>query len=217
VDRPAHADLTSTWALVPIRGLETSKTRLGEGLDPEERLDLVVALLRRTLVATRDAERVAGTIVVTRDAAAAGLAEAHRAIGLVERAPGLNEAIEAARSLAIARGATATVVLPADLPAVSAANVDSLIEMAAVESQRGGPGAGLVALVTDRHGKGTNVLLVSPPDLIRPQFGAGSRALHRAAAAAAGAGYVEIAGMLSLDVDTPADLLVAEAALGSIQ
>ena len=59
----AGADLSRTWALVPIRGLETAKTRLGGGLDAEERRDLVVDLLRRTLVATRDATRVSGTIV----------------------------------------------------------------------------------------------------------------------------------------------------------
>ncbi|HJW21939.1 MAG TPA: hypothetical protein VJ506_05880, partial [Candidatus Limnocylindrales bacterium] len=101
----ARADLSRTWALVPIRGLETAKTRLGGDLDAEERRDLVVDLLRRTLVATRDARHVAGTIVVTMDPAAAGIARDLGAIGLVERAPGLNGAIVAARSLAIARGA----------------------------------------------------------------------------------------------------------------
>ena len=68
----ARADLSRTWAIVPIRGLETAKTRLGEGLDAEERLELVTDLLTRTLVATRDASRIAGTVVVTMDPAAAG-------------------------------------------------------------------------------------------------------------------------------------------------
>ncbi len=80
-------DLARTWALVPIRGLETAKTRLGGDLDAEERRDLVVEMLARTLVATRDAHRIAGTIVVTMDPAAAGIARDHRAIGLVERVP----------------------------------------------------------------------------------------------------------------------------------
>ncbi|MCI0346224.1 MAG: hypothetical protein L0221_12400, partial [Chloroflexi bacterium] len=115
----ARADLSRTWAIVPIRGLETAKTRLGEGLDAEERLELVTDLLRRTLVATRDAAGIEGTIVVTMDPGAAGLARDHRAIGLVERAPGLNAAIRAARSVAVARGATAILVLPADLPAIT--------------------------------------------------------------------------------------------------
>jgi 2-phospho-L-lactate/phosphoenolpyruvate guanylyltransferase len=214
VEPTAGPDLARTWALVPIRGLETAKTRLGGGLDAEERRDLVVDLLERTLVATRDARRVAGTIVVTMDPAAAGIARDHRAVGLVERAPGLNGAISAARSVAVARGATAVLVLPADLPAISAAAIDALLEEA---DRASSPAAiGLVALVTDQHGRGTNALLVSPPGRIEPLFGPGSRNLHRAAAAGAGSAFVELDGPLGLDVDTTEDLEVAEAALGAL-
>jgi 2-phospho-L-lactate guanylyltransferase len=209
-------DLSQTWAIVPIRGLETAKTRLGGDLDPEERRDLVVDMLRRTLVATRDAGKICGTIVVTMDPAAAGIARDHRAVGLVERAPGLNEAIEAARSLALARDATAVLVLPADLPAVTAEAVDAIVEAAERADNGVSAGRGVVALVTDRHGTGTNALLVSPPSLIDPQFGPGSRGLHRAAATAAGATVVELDGPLALDVDTAEDLFAAEAALGAM-
>ena len=217
MDPRASADLSRTWALVPIRGLESAKTRLGGNLDAEERRDLVVDLLRRTLRATRDAAGIAGTIVVTMDSEAAGIARDHHAIGLVERAPGLNAAIAAARSVAVARGATAVVVLPADLPGISAVAVDALLGASAGSRSAGDAGAiGLVALVTDQHERGTNALLISPPGLIDPLFGPGSRELHRAAAAAAGAMFVELAGPLTLDVDTPDDLAVAEATLGVI-
>lgn len=204
------ADLARTWAIVPIRGLETAKTRLGGDLDPEERLALVTELLRRTMTATRDARRIDGTILVTKDPAAAGVAAEHGAVGLVERAPGLNEAIEAARSVAIAREATAILVLPADLPAVAAEYVDALVETAATFHAP----AGLVATVPDRHGEGTNVLIVSPPETIEPAFGPDSRRRHARAAAGAGARYVELDSPLDLDLDTAADLVEAEAALG---
>lgn len=211
----ARADLSRTWALVPIRGLETAKTRLGGDLDPEERLQLVTELLRRTLVATRDARRIAGTVVVTMDGAAAELARRHRAIGLVERAPGLNEAIEAARSVAVARRATAVLVLPADLPAVSAEAIDTLVDGALREA--GPAGEPVVALVPDRHGSGTNALLLSPPTVIDPAFGTDSRARHEARAGGAGARFVTVDSPLSIDVDTSADLLAAEAVLGSLR
>ena len=210
-----RADLARTWALVPIRGLETAKTRLGGDLDAEERRDLVVDLLERTLRATRDARHIAGTIVVTMDPAAAGIARDHRAVGLVERAPGLNGAITAARSVAIARGATAVLVLPADLPAIDAEAVDGLVE-AAARAAPSGSASGVVVLVGDRHGSGTNALLVTPPALIEPAFGPASRALHGAAARAGGATLVELEGPLALDVDTAADLVDAEA-LGAIR
>jgi len=212
VEPAPRADLSRTWALVPIRGLETAKTRLGEGLDAEERLELVTDLLTRTLVATRDAARIAGTVVVTMDPAAAGLARDHLAVGLVELAPGLNEAIGAARSVALGREATAIVVLPADLPAITALAVDGLVEAAALA---GRDGSGVVAIVPDRHGSGTNALLVSPAALVDPAFGANSLAGHRAAAVEAGATVVELDSPLSLDLDTTADLLAAEAELGA--
>ncbi len=250
MDAVARADLSSTWALVPIRGLESAKSRLGGDLDAEERLELVTELLRRTLVATRDARGIAGTIVVTKDGDAAELARLHDAVGLVESAPGLNEAIEAARSVAEARGATAVLVLPADLPAVSNEAIDELLataaEVAPASSDRAtaapdaaaevggtgsggapppaGPtpanrsgGAGLVALVGDRHGSGTNALLLSPAGVIAPAFGPGSRESHARAATEAGARFVALESPLAFDVDTSADLLAAEAALGSLR
>jgi 2-phospho-L-lactate guanylyltransferase len=201
---------------VPIRGLETSKTRLGEALDAEERQELVVDLLRRTLAATRDASRIAGTVVVTRDPDAAGIATDLRAIGLVERAPGLNEAIVAARSLAVARGASAVVVIPADLPGITSDAIDELVDRASrIAEVPDADRRGVVALIPDRHDRGTNALFIAPPDLIDPAFGEASRDRHRTAATAAGAAYLELDGPLTLDLDTAADLLAAEASLGS--
>jgi 2-phospho-L-lactate/phosphoenolpyruvate guanylyltransferase len=215
VDPISGPDLRRTWAVVPIRGLRTAKTRLDPDLDPDQRLALVTEMLRRTLVATRDAAAISGTIVVTLDPAAALMAKAHGAIGLVERVPGLNAAIQAGRSLAIARHATAVVVVPADLPRITAAALDALIAPARAEAlEAAGLGLrGLVAVVPDRHGEGTNALVASPPAIIEPAFGTSSRAAHHAAALTAGAKYMELGGPLGLDVDTRADLLLAGASL----
>jgi len=203
-------DLGATWALVPLRGLETAKTRLGGELDAEERLDLVTTMARRTLAATRDARRIAGTVLVTADPEAARLAAEYRAESLVQRIAGLNAAIREARAQAMARGATAVIVLPIDLAAVSAEAIDEVIDAAALAS--GGPDAdcGLVVVVPDRHGDGTNVLLVAPPAVVDPAFGTGSRAAHEALAAASGARYLGLGGPLTFDVDTAEDLLASE-------
>jgi 2-phospho-L-lactate guanylyltransferase len=201
------APLDAVWAIVPLRGLETAKTRLGGALDPEERAALVVAMATRTLEATRDAASVRGTVLVTADPAAAALARGLDARTLVQRLPGLNAAIREARGEAIAGGATAVLVLPIDLPAISAAAVDELIAGAGAATEGHGP---LVAIVPDQHGRGTNALLVAPAAAIDPAFGEGSRERHRAAALAAGARFLELGGPLGLDLDTSDDLLAAE-------
>ena len=64
-----------------------------------------------------------------------------------------------------------------------------------------------VAIVPDRHGTGTNALLLAPPDAIAPSFGPGSFERHVAAARDAGVAYaVERVPTLMFDVDTPDDL-----------
>ena len=208
MNRASLADLGSTWALVPLRGLEDAKTRLGAELDPEERLELVVAMSTRTLMATRAAPGIRGTVLVTADPAAAALAEGLGALTIVQRLPGLNAALREARSFALDHGATAVLVLPIDLPAISAGEIGVLLREGVAGGSTNRP---LVLAVPDRHGTGTNVLLVSPPAAIDPAFGEGSFAAHRSAAADAGAVFLRNDGPLILDVDTGADLLAAEA------
>ena len=202
---------------MPLRGLEDAKTRLGAELDPEERLELVVAMATRTLAATRDARGIAGTVLVTADPAAADLATRFGARTLVQRLPGLNAALREARAVAVNLGATAILVLPIDLPAISPGALETVLADAADPGALDAASTGgvrdrpLVLAVPDRHGGGTNALLVSPPAAIEPAFGEGSFAAHRAAAAGAGAAFRRHEGPLTLDVDTGADLLVAEA------
>ncbi|HEY6057313.1 MAG TPA: hypothetical protein VIV06_04735, partial [Candidatus Limnocylindrales bacterium] len=70
-----------------------------------------------------------------------------------------------------------------------------------------GPGDRSVVLVPDRHGRGTNLLILQPPGVIPFAFGGDSRIAHRHLALDAGASYVEREGPLTMDVDTPADLI----------
>jgi 2-phospho-L-lactate guanylyltransferase len=64
-------------------------------------------------------------------------------------------------------------------------------------------------IVPDRHGSGTNGLLLAPPNAISPSFGPGSRARHTALALAAGIDpRIEQPPSLLLDIDTGDDLAV---------
>jgi 2-phospho-L-lactate guanylyltransferase len=130
------------------------------------------------------------------------------AMSLEQATDGLNEGLGEARVAAGAE-ATAVVVLPVDLPGITARDIDLLVEAARI-ALRDAPERPVVVLVPDRHGTGTNALLLSPPDAIGFRFGDGSRAAHAAAAQARGASYVELGGPLTFDVDTPDDLLEAD-------
>jgi len=205
---PAPAPTTGpVIAIIPVGSLAGAKSRLGAVLDAEERLELTLRLARATIGAAVASKRIAETLVVTPDDAVRSLASTLGARPLRQRDGGLNRGVDAGRDEALAAGAVAVLILPIDLPKVSTAAVDGVL---AVLDR---PGRPLVAIVPDRHRRGTNALLLAPPDAIDTCFGGDSRAAHEGAAREAGATYVELDGPLTLDLDTPDDLLLAEPTL----
>ena len=193
--------------IVPVGTLDGAKSRLGETLDAEERRDLVTRMVRRTVEAAVGTPGVAETIVVTPDDEVRGLALAAGARPIRQRSQGLNRGLREAREEAVAGGADAVLVLPIDLPMVSADAVAAVLAPLRDEDRP------LVVIVPDRHRRGTNALLLAPPDAIEFGFGGDSRAAHAACAVEAGARLVELDGPLALDLDTPDDLLLVEEAV----
>ena len=194
-------------AIVPVGSLDGAKSRLGAVLDAEERFDLTFRLARATIAAAVAATRVDEVIVITPDHAVRQLALELGARPILQRDRGLNHGLVSARDEASAMNAGAILILPIDLPDVSADAIDTVA--AALDD----PARPLVAIVADRHGRGTNALLIAPPDAIDLCFGGDSALAHAAAARAIGARLVELDGPLALDLDTPDDLLLAEASL----
>ena len=198
--------MTRIAAIIPVGTLDGAKTRLGEALDAEERHDLVEGLLARTVVTALAVDRLDDVLVVSPDREVLRRAADLGARTLRQRSSGLNRGLAEARADVVAGGATAVLVLPIDLPFVSAEAVTAVLE--ALDPDATAPAA--VVLVTDRHGTGTNALGLRPPDVIDFAFGPGSRSAHRAAAEAAGARYAEVGGALAVDLDTADDLVYVE-------
>jgi 2-phospho-L-lactate/phosphoenolpyruvate guanylyltransferase len=192
-----------TLAVLPVKSFGRAKQRLGEAVAGVEREELAAAMAADVLDALGAVRSLDGVVVVS--AQAAGIE------GVVEV---VHDPVEAGQSLAAARGVRAAVargaqrvlLVPGDCPALDAGEVDELLATAA-------PG---VVIVPDRHGSGTNALLIDPPTALTPSFGPGSFARHAALAHAAGA-TVRVGRLpsLELDVDTPGDLEALRAALGA--
>ena len=197
-------------AIIPVGTLEGAKTRLADTLDAEERHDLVEDLLARTVASALAVGRLDDVLVISPDPEVVTRAAEIGARTLRQRTKGLNAGLAEARADAIAGGADAILVLPIDLPFVTPEAVAALLEPLTEPSAD--DAVGHVVLVTDRHGTGTNALALRPPEIIDFAFGAGSRGRHRAAAEAANAAYTEVGGPLTVDLDTPEDLVFVEAA-----
>jgi 2-phospho-L-lactate guanylyltransferase len=197
-----------TAAVLPIKSFPNAKQRLRDAVEPDDRRALATAMVTDVL-ATLDGARLDLVIVVTAEPVAAAVARELGA-GVVHDAAeaGQSAAADAGIAAAVAGGAERVLLVPGDCPALMPSEIDALLDAHA--------GGRRVVIVPDRHRTGTNALLLSPPDVIRPAFGPGSFARHAALAHAAGA-TVEVAELPSLghDVDTPGDLAALRALLAA--
>jgi 2-phospho-L-lactate guanylyltransferase len=175
-------------------------------MDDERREALVEAMLEDVLEAIGQARSIERTIVVSSEPRAVAPATAAGA----ELVPDPDHGGHSGATLAaIARarelGAECVVLLPGDCPLLEPRELDRLLT---------GVPTRFVAIVPDRHGTGTNALVLTPPNAIVPAFGEGSCARHVAAAREAGCPYaVEELDSLGLDLDTPADIVALTGAL----
>jgi len=190
----------NVWALIPVKPFAQAKSRLASVLSPAERHAFSRALLSRTLDVLGTVRSIEQILVISRDPEALALARDHAARALAE--PGildLNAALHFATETAQAEGARAVLIVPSDLPLLSAAEVEELIGGEATEPQ--------LSLAPDRRGTGTNALLLRPPNLIQYQFGEDSFREHLAQAAQLGL-EARVCHLPSVawDVDVPEDL-----------
>jgi 2-phospho-L-lactate guanylyltransferase len=190
-----------TTVAIPVRAFEGAKSRLGAVLDAEERRDLVDRMLRRTVAAALATEGVIEVLVVSPDPDVLGVAASAGARPVTQLSRGLNPALHEARAVATGER---LLIVPADIPGVSSAALGRVL----AAGDAAGPPS--VILAPDRHGRGTNALLLDPPDVIDPAFGGDSRAGHAWLALSADAAFSEVPDILALDIDTPDDLLLAE-------
>ena len=193
-----------TAAILPVKRFAAAKQRLGASVADELRLALARAMVADVMHALAQTEAIERTIVVTGESAvAAGAGDA----GAIVVADDADEGQSAAAALGIARalaeGVERALCVPGDCPALDPVEL-ALLLAAAPDEDRHEP---TVVIVPDRHGTGTNGLLLSPPDAIAPSFGPDSCARHRALALAAGiVPCIRRPRSLLLDIDTSADL-----------
>ncbi|MCH8877377.1 MAG: 2-phospho-L-lactate guanylyltransferase [Chloroflexi bacterium] len=190
----------SLWAIVPVKALDESKSRLQGVLTPYQRAELSREMLLHTLQVLAEIPEVQRTLVVSADPKVLALAEGQNALALKERgAPALNKALNQATVIVREAEVKAVLVLPADLPLIGAADVKALIDHVQYPP--------VVAVSPDRRGRGTNALLMTPLATIEYAFGPSSfdRHVRRAEASGARIEIVELPA-LGLDVDVPEDL-----------
>ncbi|MGD0574722.1 MAG: 2-phospho-L-lactate guanylyltransferase [Anaerolineales bacterium] len=189
------------WALVPVKRLADSKTRLTPTLSARERRELTRRMYLHTLETLAQAgEKVCATLVVTADEEALALARARGVDTLIETGGGgLNAALRQGTLRVADRGGNAVLVLPIDLPGLAGSVLCEALDRL--------PEGRVVAIAPDHQREGTNALVVSPLGLIDYRFGPGSFRAHLAAARAEGSEIIIWKGKgFAHDVDVAEDL-----------
>ena len=189
-----------TSAVVPVKGLASSKSRLLPylGRDAVERL--AIAMLGDVVAALREVPTLSRVAVVTPDARVAKAAEQVGAEPLLRRYAARNAALDGAAEDLAGRDDDSVLVVLGDVAGVRATELERLV--AAVPD-------GGVALAPSSDG-GTSALMRRPWNAIEASFGPGSAAVHREHARQRSLGFVELAlPSLAIDIDEPADIEAA--------
>src|SRR4051812_40857154 len=163
-----------TVAILPVKTFGRAKQRLTGGFP--DRPGLAAAMVADVLDALAAVPELDEVIVVTAQAVGADTD-----VRIVHDPVEAGQSAAAARGIesALERGAERVLLVPGDCPALDPREVSTLL---AIEAD--------VVIVPDRHGTGTNSLVLTPPTVMAPAFGEGSFERHRRLAAEAGAPFV---------------------------
>ena len=186
------------WALVPLKLLSHAKGRLAPQLSPEQRQQLVLAMAADVLAALANSQSITHILLISRNHEAKALASRFAAELFAEsEGADLPAALIEGIAHACAAQAQGVCIVPADAPLLQASDVDLLMQQHTV-----------CTVVPDQRLEGTNALVLSPPQALRPIFDGRSFQPHLRAAISQGlAVRVFATPRFSLDIDTPEDLL----------
>jgi 2-phospho-L-lactate guanylyltransferase len=192
--------------LVPVKNLADAKQRLSPVLNPEERFALAQAMCEDVLQALAAWQGRPAVAVVTSDSFARDLAVRFNFEVIADDNSGETSAIEMATAVCRERGASSTLVVPADIPLIEPSELQKIVDSA--------PAAGAV-LVPDAAGRGTNAAWRAPSDLFPLRFGNDSFLPHKAAAEATRLPCVVLElPSIARDMDRAEDLYELAAASG---
>ena len=190
------------YALLPHRGVDAGKSRLAGCIDAPTRSALNRWLLERTIqVVGAWLGNTTRCVVISPCARTLALAREAGATALQElaSAQGLNAALSQGAAHATATGAQRLLIMPCDLPSLDGDALDALSSQTDTAAE--------MAIATDRHGTGTNALLVGA-SMREFAFGVHSYARHAAQAVTLGMRVLPIThAALAFDLDTADDYL----------
>ena len=187
------------FAIIPVKNLDVTKSRLSPLLSSSERGCFVLKMLEDVLKATKSTPQIRQTVVVGADSETVKVAKSFGAVSLAEVPLGLNEAIFEAIKWCVQKKAESVLILPADVPLVTPTDLNGILSLGEENA---------VVISPSRDGEGTNALLLKPPNCIKPFYGPRSFKRHINEASMRKIRFCAFESpRIGLDVDTIEDLI----------
>jgi 2-phospho-L-lactate/phosphoenolpyruvate guanylyltransferase len=164
------------FALVPVKKFESSKSRLGAVLSINERIKLSELLLINTIRVLKKSSAISNIVVVSSDDRAMEIARRTDAKFLKEtKDHGVNAAIAVADDYSSENRAHATIVIPVDLPLLTATDINIMCRKAKSPER-------CVVISPSIRYDGSNALLRKPSRLLKTHYDEDSFNAHIRAA-----------------------------------
>jgi len=191
-------DHVTVFVIIPVKRLDNAKSRLSSLLTNDERKQFCLKMLEDVLRTVKSTKRAHEKVVVSKDPMVTQIAKNFEVAYLKERKRGLNKTVSEAVDWCIERRATSVLVLPADIPLVAPTDLNRIFTL--------GEKASMV-ISPSRNGKGTNALLLTPPNVSPTFYGPRSFQRHIKEASRLKISFRRYrSSRIALDIDTVEDL-----------
>ncbi len=197
MEKEEGEEAPSVIAIIPMKPLVESKTRLNRSFTREQRADLALGMLRRVIGAVRGAS-IGMFWVVGGDQRVRSLTRNSDGVWLEDMGRNLNDTLAQAFDRAFRQGHSA-MYLAADLPFLKTSDVHSVLQASRRQNN--------ICLAPARRDGGTNAILVPAGTPFLPELGPLSFIRHLSQAAKLGVSVaICYSPGLGFDLDTPSDL-----------
>lgn len=150
-------------AVIPMKSLHSAKSRLSNILTAQQRKNLAMYLLDATITELKKSNFISEIIIVSIDKAVENYSCLNNLKFIKDSDEGVNKAVILADNYCINNGINANIVIPHDLPFISAKEIDEICTISNKYHK-------CIIICPSKRFDGTNILFRKPPDVIKTHY-----------------------------------------------
>lgn len=150
-------------AVIPMKSLHSAKSRLSNILTAQQRKNLAMYLLDATIKEIKKSCIISEIIIVSNDKAVKNYSCLNNLKYIKDSEEGVNKAVILADNYCIDNRINANIVIPHDLPFISAKEIDKICTMSNKYHK-------CIIICPSKRFDGTNILFRKPPDVIKTHY-----------------------------------------------